>query len=1344
MKFFLIRPNILSTSIFKNIVPFLLYLVFIPAVLSQNQVTFRQLSVKNGLSQNSAISITQDSIGYLWIATQDGLNKYDGRKFISYPYQFIDITRPNYSNLGKIYTDREGQLWIIPKDKLLYKFYKNTEKFSPIKDIKEVYTIFQDQELNYWISTYKGVFFINKITNELKNALTDENLEGVIYDIQGLNEDTVLLANENKILEINIHTKKILNRIPEKNSEHELKTRFSSIAIDSSGKLWMGTFGNGLYYRNSKSNILNRISENLFIGSLPLNLNILDLHVDSKNRLWIATYGSGLYMINLNTKKIENFSVQKHNPRALHYDDILSIHEDYLGTLWFGTDGAGVSYYDEYLEKFNSLTNSQTDENINIDVVRSIAVDANNTIWIGTSGKGLTSYKKPSNLWKTYTTENSNIPSNRIMSLLIDDDDDLWIGTLGNGLSILKKDGSFINYSESSKIPLTASTIWDILKDTKGQYWLATNDNGLIQFDKNLGELKKITHNSSDNKSLPDNNIRVITEDNKHNLWLGTYAHGLVKFNPDKNTYITYTVNSLGNSLSSNSIKSLLYDENNVLWVGTNGNGLNALEVDKEKFHHYSVDDGLANDVIYSILKDTEESLWLSSNKGITKFTPNVEFENKPLIVNYNNYDGLATEFNTGADFIDRNGNFYFGGIDGFYWFQPKEIKDNTILPKTAITSFEVLNELYPMTNETVLDHDQNTLSFTFSSLQFSLPEKNMYEYRLKNYEKDWVNAGNNNYVRYTRLPPGSYEFEVRSSNYDGVWNKTPVVYKFSISEPWYLTPLSKFLYVFILMGLCFGIYRYLKWRWEMQLNLKLKEDEAQQLKELNDFKSKLYTDIAHEFRTPLTLISGPIDSKLTSGNLSEYDRANFSIIKRNAHRLTSLVDQLLELAKLEEGRLNINVSKGDLSLFLHTITNSFEYQAHLKKIEYNIHIQPFGKVWYDEDIIEKIISNLLSNAFKYSPDKGVCEFLATREDNFIKISVKNTVLHGSKLQLEKMFTRFYQYDTYSEGMGVGLSLVNALVKLYAGTINVDMEENEIIHFQVVLPITRDSFKEEDIRKTSMTLQSQEVISEFIDVDEDSIDSKQEDLPILLIVEDYAEVRTFIKQALKKKYRILEAENGKVGLEIALSEVPDIILSDIRMPIYNGIQLCNALKIDERTSHIPIILLTAGVSEENELKGLASGADDFVTKPFKIKVLEQRMINLIATRRALRNRYSQELILKPKEIAITPADEIFLNRIQEIIENHLSDPQFNAHTFSQKLKVSRMQLHRKLLAYTGLSTSAFIRSQRLKQAIQILQTSDATINEVAYAVGFNTPTYFMKCFKEVYKKTPSEYLQSLK
>jgi YesN/AraC family two-component response regulator len=327
--------------------------------------------------------------------------------------------------------------------------------------------------------------------------------------------------------------------------------------------------------------------------------------------------------------------------------------------------------------------------------------------------------------------------------------------------------------------------------------------------------------------------------------------------------------------------------------------------------------------------------------------------------------------------------------------------------------------------------------------------------------------------------------------------------------------------------------------------------------------------------------------------------------------------------------------------------------------------------------------------------------------------------------------------------MGVGLSLVNALIKLYGGTINAGIEKNEIIHFQVTLPITRDSFKEEDIRTSSMQLKSQEVLSEFIDVDYDLIDSKKEDLPILLIVEDYSEVRTFIKQALKKKYRILEAENGKVGLEIALSEVPDIILSDIRMPIYDGIQLCNALKIDERTSHIPIILLTAGVSEENELKGLASGADDFVTKPFKIKVLEQRMINLIAIRRALRNRYRQELILKPKEIAVTPADEVFLNRIQEILENHLSDPQFNAETFSQKAKVSRMQLHRKLLAYTGLSTSAFIRSQRLKQAIQILQTSDTTINEVAYTVGFNTPTYFMKCFKEVYKKTPSEYLQSL-
>ena len=1298
---------------------------------SQPQISFSQLSVKQGLSQNSAISIAQDSIGYLWIATQNGLNKYDGRTFITYPFDFLDITRPNYSNLGEVYVDRKGQVWIIPLDKILYKLNTTSNTFEPIIGVSDVSTIYQDKNYNYWIGTYtKGLFFIDGLTEKLSEVIGSSELKGVVYNINEQNAKEILITSDKQLIELNIDTRKPNFITPESLLEERIDDNFSVSLKDKSGKQWIGTFGGGLYYRDQNKNTLYRISQLTFNDPLPLDLNILDLFLDSKERLWVATYGRGLYMIDFKLNKITNYKAEKQNPRAIHYNDILCIYEDYSGTLWFGTDGAGLSYYDEFLEKFNSFTNLQTPENINIDVVRAIVVDNDDNVWIGTSGKGLTQYEPQTNSWRTFTSLNSKLPSNRIMSLFLDDENELWIGTQGQGLTIYNDKESKFNEKIEGLLP--SKTIWNIFKDSKGSIWLGTQNEGLILFDKQKGIIKDYSFS---------NNIRIITEDNLGNLWIGTDANGLFKFNIEKEDFKSYTYNAKENSISGNGIKSLYYN-NNVLWVGTNGDGLSGFDIKNEVFYHFTEKDGLANDVIYGILPDKENNLWLSSNKGITKFSIDTDSLNSPTIINYNNYAGLATEFNTGAYFSDSKGRLYFGGLEGFYWFDPNTIKENYFLPKTTITGLEIFNDPFPIQSNTKLKYNQNTISFTFSSLQYSIPEKNLYQYKLENYDEHWINSGNINFARYSRLPPGDYIFQVKASNYDGVWNEIPATFGFTIKAPWYFNFYSKLVYALLILSILYGIYWYLKWRWRMRLDLRLKAEEAQRFKKLNDYKSKLYTDIAHEFKTPLTLISGPIDSKLTEGNLSDFDYANFTIIKRNANRLTALVDQLLQLARLEKGKIKLKVFQSDLGLFLHSIAESFAYKASSKNIKYTVNIDKISKAWYDEDVIEKIVTNLLSNAFKYTPDNGICDFKVSLDGNNILLTVKNTTNNLPDLKNEDLFSRFYQKDEYAEGAGVGLSLVKELVKLYKGEIHVSSDEKDSIIFGVKLPINKEAFIKHSIVEISKAEATNDQIIESIDISQNT-QVQVAELPILLIVEDNAEVRAFIKLSLKHKYQILEAENGKVGVESAIEHVPDIILSDIRMPVYDGIELCNELKADERTSHIPIILLTANSGEENELQGLQSGADDFITKPFKLRLLEKRIDNLIQVRRALRDRYSQELVLKPTDISITSTDETFLNKLQQIIDTDFANPDFNAVVFSKKIGMSRMQLHRKLLAYTGLTTSAFIRSQRLKQAFEILNTSDATINEVAYSVGFNTPSYFIKCFKEAYKKTPSEYLQSI-
>ncbi len=1330
---------------------FLWLLVLCPHLylFPQSQITFRQLSVNEGLSQNSAISIAQDSTGYLWIATQDGLNKYDGRKFTVFPYTFVDITKPDYSHLGKVYSDRQSGLWIIPSDKIPRKLDPITQNFEPIPQIDDASIVYQGNDMNLWIGTYtNGLYVLKPNVTEPEQVLPPLEVGGAIYNIAQDNDGTLVLATDKQVLNYFPKTGKVQQLRPKTDHGNSVDTNFSDIAFDSKGRQWIGTFGDGLYFNENNGDSFHRISELSFTDPLPSDMNILDLHIDSRNRLWIATYGRGLYLIDFDNNKIVHFGAEKHNPKALHYNDILCIYEDYSGTMWFGTDGAGASYYDEYLEKFNSLTNYETPENINIDVVRTIAVDNKETVWIGTSGKGLTRYEPTTNSWQTFKAEKENpntISSDRIVSLLADDDNDLWIGTQGNGLDIKDADGTFARFSPRTEIPLSANTIWCIYSDGNDRIWLGTREQGLIEFDKKRGEIRKFMHRPEQKDNLPSNNVRVITSDEKGNLWIGTETDGITYFDVEKEIFTTYKQQADGNSLSSDQIKSLYHGPDGRLWIGTNGGGLNAFDIKNERFRTYSVEQGLANNVIYSILPDETGNLWLSSNKGITKFIPGETFEAEPEITNYTNYAGLATEFNTGASYKDAAGNLYFGGLDGFYWFKPSEIKENTLLPRTTITGFAVFDETRPLTNGLELKHDQNTVSFTFSSLQYSLPEKNQYRYRLVNYDDEWVQAGNNNFARYTQLPPGDYEFQVKSSNYDGVWNETPVTNNFSITPPWYATLYAKFMYVLLILATVLVVYAYLKWRWRMQLDLKLKEEETLRLKKLNNLKSKLYTDISHEFRTPLTLISGPVDAKLAEGGLSDADFSNFSMIKRNANRLIGLVDQLLHLAKLEKGRMKLKVSEGNLGLFLNMIATSFEYQASQKKMEYDIHIDNLKMADYDEDALEKIVTNLLSNTFKYGRDGGMCRFEAINREGELQICVTNTVEEQSDIDVEKLFTRFYQKDEYAEGAGVGLSLVKELVQLYQGKVSVRMETDDTILFQVNLPINFKDAENADLEKifpeTDVTVVNEVIDSAAVTAEHPTEDKDAEELPILLIVEDHKEVRMFLRSVWKNRYRVLEAENGKTGMEIAFETVPDLIISDIRMPICDGIELCDTLKADERTSHIPIILLTAGVGEEQELRGLQSGADDFVTKPFRLPVLQTRVENLIMTRKALRDRYSQELVLEAKDIAVTPTDEIFLNRLQKVLDEHLSDSEFNARFFSRVVGMSRMQLHRKLQAYTGLSTTEFIRSQRLKQALHILKTSDLSVSEVAYTVGFNTPSYFIKCFKEIYGKTPAEVLQ---
>jgi ligand-binding sensor domain-containing protein len=785
----------------------LLFINFICFAQDSKQISFRELTVTQGLSQNSVVSIVQDSTGYMWFATQDGLNKYDGRDFTFFNKQFEDVTRPIYSRLGKLFVDLNGELWIISNSGILEKFNHKTQEFKSIKTINNASVVFQNTKKDYYVGTFgNGLYKIDYGTKDTLQVFQNQLKNLNIYDIQE--------SNNNLYIATSTHLFQIKNSdIIPLNVENNEKN-FSTISISKDKTIWLGSFSYGLYYKPPNSNTFKKYIH----SGLPSTLNIQDILIDNNNKLWIATYGNGLYILDYTKQKVSHFTENKNNPYAIQYNDVLCLYQDYTNIVWLGTDGAGLSYYDEHLTKFNVITNNQTPKNISVDVVRAITHDKGNTMWCGTSGKGLTSINNVKDIYKTYTTQNSKIASNRIMSLLFEGND-LWIGHQSEGLQLLDISGIFKTIDA-----LANQTIWKIYKHTPNQFWLCTRDSGIFLFDKNKGIINQYR---ADNSGLTSNNIRTIEKGTNTDIWIGSEDNGLFLLNTK-----TKTIKPI--EQIPDKIKSLYFNDE-TLWIGTNGNGLKKYNTLRKSIKAYTIENGLSNNVVYAILPDEKGNLWLSSNKGITKFNP----QDKPK--SYTENSGLQSfEFNTGAYFKSNDGTLFFGGLEGINWFLPSDLTINEVKPKTVISMFEIFNKEQVMTQESTFRHNQNTVTFTFASLHFSEPSKNLYKYKLINHDSDWSKPNYNNVAHYTNLSPNEYTFLVTSSNYDGVWNKTPTQYSFEILKPWYETNLAYVIYSLFLALSLYAIYSYFKFKWKLETQLRLEHAETERLMQLDQFKTKL------------------------------------------------------------------------------------------------------------------------------------------------------------------------------------------------------------------------------------------------------------------------------------------------------------------------------------------------------------------------------------------------------------------------------------------------------------------------------------------------------------------------
>ncbi|MGZ3756285.1 MAG: hybrid sensor histidine kinase/response regulator transcription factor [Mucilaginibacter sp.] len=1032
--------------------------------------------------------------------------------------------------------------------------------------------------------------------------------------------------------------------------------------------------------------------------------------------------------------------------------------QDRSGVIWIGLDGGGVCKINSSGHGFKNITHSISPSNNLLNThIRSVFQDSKGGLWLGTKGSGLFYSKN-----RVYFGHQQPLTSGSVNVFFENNQKDLWVGS-SDGLYIYQ---NFYNkpppplqvvnnfYDTSS---LSGPQVTAIVKDQDQTIWVGTQEHGLnklLAATNGKFRFKRYKAKIGSKGALQNERISCLLVDFKNRLWVGTYG-GLYLYNRDKDDFFLFRGEVNGkNTLSNNTIISLAQDHKGNIWIGTE-QGLNELiynDLHHYTFKRYFESAGFPNDYVHAIQVDRFDDIWMSTNSGITKLKTKTQ-----TFLNFNNENGVS--FNTFAQnssFLARDGEIFFGGPSGLTYFYPDSIFLDKFKPNVFITDLKVnntdvavgqiikgnkiLSKSLFVTNKITLSYKEDIFSLTFASLDYHASNRNQYEYKLQGFNDSWINAGKSRTVTYTNLSPGTYIFEVRGTNSDQIWNAKSVSLEINILPPpwktWWAYTLYSLIIVFSLW-----LSRHIKLRrLNLENKLQLADLNYKKEHEITVFKSKLFSNISHEFRTPLSLIIGPIEGLIESEKLDSSVSKVLYNVQSQSKRLLSLVNQFLDFNKAESNALKLNAVKQDIVPVFKSICYSFAYEADRKKIKFLFEAnkeQIFLEI--DKDKIESIIYNLLSNAFKFTPNGGEINFkvLLNEKESICEFLILDSGRGISAQDKVKVFDRFYQASQAEPGQyagtGIGLAFVKDLVELHKGTIDVEDNTPSGTVFKIILPAT-DSRKNGQLDQL-ITYEGMAVENNLDDTNENK------DLPIILIVEDSEELNYYISEILKPIGHVISTFNGKEGLAQSLNTLPDLIVTDIMMPELNGYQLSAAIKSDIRTSHIPIILLTAKSDEPSYIEGLKLGADMYLTKPFSPRILISHVKNLIQSRKLLKLLFAQQLRIEPNEIGVISFEEEFIKKLIDYIEEHISEDELSIDKMADHVFMSRSTLYRKLKALTGMSISDFIRLIKLKRSAQFLATGKYTVNMAAFEAGFNDLKYFRKVFQNQFGINPSEYLK---
>lgn len=1332
---------------------------------------FDRLDVEKGLSQNSVLCVAQDSRGFMWFGTRNGLNKYDSRKITVYKNRPGDSTSLNNNYILSLFCDSRQTLWVGTRDGL-HRYQAAADRFErvpvPGAAHSAITCIYEDSQKRLWVGTPKNLFLL---TSGEKPAFLSfagrknfpsrgvlcvyEDRNGIIW--AGTYDGLVKITTTPGGFEATA-----LRHDPA-NSASISDNQVTSIIEDKQGYLWMATLNGGLNRYDARQNSFVHYTQ--ASGGL-VNNHVRKLLYDAQERIWVGTQ-EGLSILDPRTGSFTSFVNDPWNRNSLSQNSVHSLYKDNVGNVWVGTFFGGVNCYAAFGAGVTVYNNSSRQSRLSNNVVSAIVEDDQHNLWIGTEGGGLNYMNRITGQVEYYqhkAGDAGSIGSNLVKTVYKDRPGNIWVGTHGGGLNLFDPSTRRFKrylYKENDPVSLGAE-IPCLLEDSQGIFWVGTETAGLKLFRKQGTRLDPYQEGDAIRAAIGNKSILSLLEANNHTVWVGTTT-GLYAITGNQVKLVQEKAGSYPCY-----VNSLLEDAQGNIWAGTYYSGLIVYNRAGNKIAAYTQQEGLPDNNVLGLLQDDNlKDIWAGTANGLARLRPG-----DGRINTYTEADGLAGNvFNNNACYKSNSGELFLGGYKGVSAFYPDKITENTVVPRVFITDLKlfgrpvtingpdhILTKDISFTQAIQLSHNQNVLTLDFAILNYIKPEKNSYAYKLESFDKDW-NYTSLATAAYANLPPGAYTFAVKGVNNDGVWS-APATLKITVLPPFWKTWWAYSIYGLLFITLAFFIVRFFFLRALLRRN-----------QELTRLKLDFFTNISHEIRTHLSLITGPAEKLINTGSNDPYERQLLRTIKTNSESLLQLVSELMDFRKAETGHLPLQVHHWNIVPFAASIFDAFHDQSVSRNIRAGfISSSPDIELWFDKEQLAKVLFNLLSNAFKFTPAGGYISMDIEEKETTIIIRVTDNGPGIAKENIARLFDNYFQGEHFGKqntGYGIGLALSKSIVEIHKGTLAVSSEQAADGQYTTCFTISllkgKAHFPEAQmahlpsplttVQETAMAQTGQPAPASAKNTDSAARNT-------ILLVEDNAGIRTFIKNALLQQYHILESSNGLEGVGLATEAMPDLIISDVMMPEMDGLAFCDKIKNDIRTSHIPVILLTAKTEVSHQVSGLQTGAEVYLTKPFSIQVLELQIRNLLASRERLWKQFQQQLQAAPVGPAaenspaavldnitappavLHPLDEAFLKNITQIVEDNIEDPAFTIAVLAKKAAMSQPVLFKKIKAITGMSTNDFVKSFRLKKAIALLQENRYTVYEIAYMVGYENSKYFSREFKKQFGQSPSKFAGS--